>query len=217
MEITNLETLFERGLQASSLSDKQQTVLRVSLTLFSEQGFDRTTTSQIAEEAGVSAGTVFKQFKTKEAILAALLDPFIEQVVPMAATEFADQITTHEFATPQAFFEYILRDRIMFALQNQKQAKLLIQEIVHDSQLIKTIAVKVQALIAGSFGQKLQEFKNTGQLVELPVTRVIQFFIGTLGSYVLPRILMGTVTQLDVDQVSQEAAQFLLHGLTPNA
>lgn len=215
MEINTIETLFERGLKSSDLSEKQQTVLRVSLNLFAEQGFDRTTTSQIADEAGVSAGTVFKQFKTKDEILAALINPFIDQVVPMAANEFSQQIDGHDFAKMEDFLAYIMKDRIAFAVVNQKQAKLFVQELMHNEPLVRELAQRVQQVVTGSFGRKIAEFKKTGQLGDWSVGRVIQLFIGTTASYVIPAIMTGMTDQLDVEQASQEAATFLARGLGP--
>jgi len=45
-----------------------------ALRLFVEQGYDRTTTAQVAEHAGVSEMTLFRHFASKEALL--LEDPF---------------------------------------------------------------------------------------------------------------------------------------------
>ncbi|OAU92704.1 TetR family transcriptional regulator, partial [Lacticaseibacillus rhamnosus] len=73
MKPHNITDLFSASLADSQLSTKQQAVLKASLKLFSEQGYDRTSTQEIARVAQVSEGTVYKQFKTKEGILRALL------------------------------------------------------------------------------------------------------------------------------------------------
>ena len=66
MKPHNITDLFSASLADSQLSTKQQAVLKASLKLFSEQGYDRTSTQEIARVAQVSEGTVYKQFKTKE-------------------------------------------------------------------------------------------------------------------------------------------------------
>ena len=45
-----------------------------ALSLFSENGYDRTTTAQVARRAGVSEMTLFRHFASKEALL--LEDPY---------------------------------------------------------------------------------------------------------------------------------------------
>ena len=52
--------------------DKREKILEAALKLFVEYGFHGTPTSKIASEAGVSNGTLFHYFKTKEELILAL-------------------------------------------------------------------------------------------------------------------------------------------------
>lgn len=52
--------------------DKQELILQAALKLFVEFGFHGTPTSKIAKEAGVSNGTLFHYFKTKDELVVAL-------------------------------------------------------------------------------------------------------------------------------------------------
>ena len=56
MKPHNITDLFSASLADSQLSTKQQAVLKASLKLFSEQGYDRTSTQEIARVAQVSEG-----------------------------------------------------------------------------------------------------------------------------------------------------------------
>ena len=51
-------------------------VLSVSEKLFLEKGYERTTTQEIVDEVGLSKGAIFHHFKSKEDILAAVLDKY---------------------------------------------------------------------------------------------------------------------------------------------
>jgi AcrR family transcriptional regulator len=55
------------------MTEKQEAILSVALRLFAEQGYDTTPTSQIAREAGVSEGLVFRHFTSKEGLLMAVM------------------------------------------------------------------------------------------------------------------------------------------------
>ncbi len=55
-----------------------EAVLHTARTLFSEQGYDATSLQQIADRMGVTKANVYYYFRTKEAILEALLHPFAE-------------------------------------------------------------------------------------------------------------------------------------------
>jgi len=52
-------------------------ILECSAKLFQKKGFDLTTTRDVAEAAGIAAGTVFNYFSTKESIALALLEPLL--------------------------------------------------------------------------------------------------------------------------------------------
>lgn len=52
--------------------DSKDKILNAALTLFIKEGFHGTSTAKIAKEAGVSNGTLFHHFKTKEALISTL-------------------------------------------------------------------------------------------------------------------------------------------------
>jgi len=215
MKINNVETLFEKTLQDSQLSLKQQNVLKASLNLFAVQGFDRTTSSEIASQAGVSEGTVFKQFKTKQGILKALLEPFIEQVVPMVATEFMSEIKLNQFSDFESFLHYVIQDRMNFAAANLKQLRIFVQEIVHSPEVLQTLSTKWAARVTDNINRLLNRFKEQGQLIDWPNERILRYFVSVAAGYVVPLVIFNVNGQFDVEQKSAEATEFLVRGLTP--
>jgi AcrR family transcriptional regulator len=58
---------------AETKAATRQRILAAAGQLFAANGFDASTTRDIAEAAGIATGTVFNYFPTKEAILAALV------------------------------------------------------------------------------------------------------------------------------------------------
>lgn len=58
-------------------------ILQTALQLFGEQGYDRTPTSQIAKQAGVSEGLIFRHYTNKAGLLAAIIQ---EGMAKIAAT-----------------------------------------------------------------------------------------------------------------------------------
>ncbi|GAB2767209.1 hypothetical protein GCM10027275_06870 [Rhabdobacter roseus] len=55
------------------MAKKKALILEAALRLFAELGFDATPTSQIAREAGVSEGLVFRHFTSKDGLMDAIL------------------------------------------------------------------------------------------------------------------------------------------------
>jgi AcrR family transcriptional regulator len=57
---------------------RQEQILETALTLFAAQGFDATSTRQIAKEAGITEGLIFHYFPTKASLLTAILEDRLE-------------------------------------------------------------------------------------------------------------------------------------------
>src|SRR5215204_7028012 len=53
---------------------RREQILKTALGLFAAQGFDATSTRQIAREAGIAEGLIFHYFPTKASLLAAILE-----------------------------------------------------------------------------------------------------------------------------------------------
>jgi len=60
-------------------SDRKKQLIDTAMQLFSEQGFDGTSTREIADAAGVNEAIIFRHFKTKEDLYWAVLADRIER------------------------------------------------------------------------------------------------------------------------------------------
>jgi AcrR family transcriptional regulator len=62
------------------MTEKEQRIQETALRLFAQQGYDRTPTSQIAREAGVSEGLIFRHFSNKAGLLKAVIGQGVAQI-----------------------------------------------------------------------------------------------------------------------------------------
>jgi AcrR family transcriptional regulator len=69
----------------------RQKVVETGMRLFLEQGFDATTTTQIADEVGISSRSLFRYFATKEDLVLGSLEPQGEVVASALAARPADE------------------------------------------------------------------------------------------------------------------------------
>jgi AcrR family transcriptional regulator len=54
---------------AEDITDKKAAIMKAALILFTQRGFHGTPTSMISESAGVSTGTLFRSFETKNDLI----------------------------------------------------------------------------------------------------------------------------------------------------
>jgi AcrR family transcriptional regulator len=85
--------------RAQQAERTRQAVLTVARRLFAEHGFDGTSLRLIADTAGVSKANVYYYFRTKNAILAALLDDSVTRLGALldAAGRIAGDVARVEY------------------------------------------------------------------------------------------------------------------------
>ncbi len=66
-----------------------EALLDATAALLVEEGYPRTTTNRIARRAGVSVGSLYQYFPNKEAVVAALIERFIDAQFEILATQLS--------------------------------------------------------------------------------------------------------------------------------
>ena len=87
------------------LQQKREAVAEAAFELFLKEGFHRTTTRDIAQRAGVSAGAPFTYFKDKENILFHIVSKEQDRAGDQLLSALSQQIAeaTHTGADPEPF------------------------------------------------------------------------------------------------------------------
>ncbi len=208
----SLEQKYAQTLEVSNLSLKQRRVLLSSLKLFSEIGFENTTSSLIAERAGVSEGTVFSYFKTKEGIFEAILSTFLEQVIPEVIEDFSEKKFTVDQETFPFFLKSIVRDRLFFIQENQMHVKILLGRSFIDKNLsIQLGNIIVQSIIE-PISPVLNQFKENGVIRDWSNERIVRYILAMSLSYALPMMLNDN-KDLDIDEAVNEIVECLSFAL----
>lgn len=111
------------SLRERKKQDKLRRIRDAAFALFSEKGFEATTTREIAERAGIGAGTLFLYVRTKEELLALLFRDEFSRITDERfetlddEAPFLDQLV-HLF---EGFFGFYERDK--------RLARVLVREV----------------------------------------------------------------------------------------
>lgn len=70
---------------------RKKEILDAAATLFAEKGYDNTSTSDLLEAVGIAKGTLYHHFKSKEAIMDALIERQTDYVLAEARRIAADK------------------------------------------------------------------------------------------------------------------------------
>ena len=87
----------------ASRNEKRQKIIEAALRAFSHRGFYRTRISDIAKDANVADGTVYLYFKSKEDLLTAIFDEFMERFLTTLHSDLKEiaDIWQHFSGVPQ--------------------------------------------------------------------------------------------------------------------
>ena len=114
--------------------------LEAAIKLFAKQGYNGTSTLQIAKVAGVSQATVFKYFKTKEDLLYTIIVP----VIPKLFSNFLGGIP--KVNSVQELISYIVRNRIEFLEENRNTVRIVFSELLTNEELKKQLLFSISKI-----------------------------------------------------------------------
>ncbi|MGA1474001.1 MAG: TetR/AcrR family transcriptional regulator [Prochlorothrix sp.] len=111
-------------------------ILQTAQTLFAKQGYDGTTTRDLAQRAGVAEGTLFRHFTNKKAILV--------EVVTQGWVELLTDLLTElsEMGSYRAV-DQVMRRRMMNFRQNQELMRVCFMEVQFHPDLQERIQGEV--------------------------------------------------------------------------
>lgn len=209
----SFEAIFQQNLQKMAhLSAKQRQILEVALKLFATQGFEATTTAQIAQAAGVAEGTVYRQFPNKQALLLAVMSPIFASA-ETAADEFTAEVFSEQFDSLESLVTSIIGDRMAYLDQNFLMVKLLLGQLLTNSAVIEPLKAVIGKRISQYAVPEIKRLQAENKIVKLPVDVILQLAMGPVAAYLLRKSL--DIGPLDTGAQVAAITQFIIQGLSP--
>lgn len=143
-------------------AERREQILESARRLFIRNGYTRTTTLQVAREAGISEMTLFRHFPSKESIFKEAVKPL---TVSLAAV--SESARDKDFKT---LLKDLLRDRFQVLINQRDLVRLVIFESFFSEDLGSNLAENISQIINSNIPAELTEMKEI-------VTRTIVGFI----------------------------------------
>ena len=148
----------------------KQEILEASLELFSVQGFEATSISQIAGAVGIRKASLYSHFESKQAILDALVQAVLEEYVAHSIFAKADwKQDTHNLpVTPNAAVQMI-QGQIRFILHDpmiSRARKMLVIEQFQNPKLAQLQTKQNYSDVLGYFTGLIKGLIQKGVLAE---------------------------------------------------
>lgn len=184
---------------------KQQQILQAALRLFVEHGFHGTPTSRVAQEAGVSNGTLFNYYKTKEDLVVSLYNQVKDDLNRHLATDI------NPTASVDGLFRSIFIRSIYWGLDNP-QAFLYIQQFNLSPHLTR-LSAEVLLEQSRVYREFIERGVNEGVLKSMP-TDLIYTLISSQLFGVFHYLIAHSLADAERHQTIQQSTDLLWDMLT---
>lgn len=172
-----------------NLTEKQKRVLQASLELFASQGFEATTSQQIAKRAGVSVGSVYHTFPTKQAILVAVLAPIFEGTMDTVANQFNDNTFGKGFESVEELVKVTIADRFYFADKNINVIRLMLGQMLVNSVFVEDLKKFFDQQAKQLVLPTIVRLQAEQKIKNLPIEKILQILFYPLATYIGKRVL----------------------------
>lgn len=197
------------------MTDKQLKIVEAAIEIFAEKGYAATSTSEIAQKAGVAEGTIFRHYKTKKDLLLSIVAPTMSKLLaPFILRDF-QKILDSEYEHFEDFLRAVMRNRLAFALKNASVLKILLHEIPFHPELRERLKRELFPQVTHRIERIITHFQTNGDLIEMPPFRLVRMAVSVMVGYILTRCLLMPEHDWNDDEEVESAIGFIMHGLTP--
>lgn len=194
--------------------ERREQILKAAMCLFSEKGFQGTTTKEIAKASGISEATVFKHFANKEKLYADILDhKACSHGFDNPFEEIADQLEAKDdFGV---FFGMALT-----AFKNHREDQDFMRLLLHSALEGHDLSrMFFESFVIGMYdflGKYIRQRQKDGVFRELEPKIIVRSFIGMIIHHSLNNILWDKEQKLlkvSDEEAAREFATILLNGI----
>jgi AcrR family transcriptional regulator len=197
--------------------NKEEKILESAIKLFSKRGFSATTTSEIAKDAGVAEGTVFRYYKTKKHLLVKVMGKLIEVMSEeLISNPVGKILKENKDKSDKDILKILLMDRLEMTNKYWDIIQVIITEIQFHEDIresfIENVVFKGKGVLVAFVENGISKgrFKNFDSIV---VSRAL---LGTFVAYIIQKKIMGGNKQIENEQEIDQIIELFLNGLVAN-
>lgn len=201
--------------EEEKMTDKQIKIVQAAVEIFSEKGFAGSSTSEIAQKAGVAEGTIFRHYKTKKELLLSIVAPMMTKLIaPFAVKDFT-KVLEADYPNFEYFLRAIVVNRLEFARKHFPVIKIFMHEIPFHNELREQFKEKVADLVLEKAYKSIRHFQAQGQIIELPAPTAMRLIVSTIMGFLIARFLLVPESKWDEEKEIDDTIKFILYGLSP--
>ncbi|GGM33956.1 TetR family transcriptional regulator [Paraliobacillus quinghaiensis] len=214
MDKIYIKQLLESEGDEVKLTEKKAAILVAAIEIFAEKGYAATSTSEIAKQAGVAEGTIFRHYASKKELLLAIVKPGI---MKLAIPYFASQVVEDVFGQGNNSFEDILREfiynRIDFAKKNVPMIRIILQEIAFHTEMQQALKSTFLSEVYPKVEELIVDLQQKGHIKSVPIDTTIRFIITTVLGFILHQYIFSTNATFNEEVEVEHVIDLIMDGI----
>ncbi len=187
------------------VGNKRVRIIAAAAKLFGDKGYHDTTTAEIAESAGVAAGTIYIYFSSKEELLVAVFEEFLGRHME----RLRDGVQKEK--TPKDKLIRLLTLGLELMQNNPDSARIFLSQLRQSTKMITTVSKRSSRAYKDIIEEVLTEGTHTGLCREINVPAAASMLFGAYQSVVLDWVADGC--SYIVTDLTRELSEFALYGI----
>jgi len=177
-------------------------IMDSAIKLFYQKGYNGASTSEIAKEAGIAEGTIFRYFKTKKEILNQVLIKLIENLSQSLITDRMDMILKeNKGQSTRDILKIILSDRVVMIDENWETIKIIITEMQFHEDIREAFFKNVVSRVDKLLDKLIKSGIEKGSIKNINKVLIKQVIVGNFASYIIRKKFMNCEDKINIDDV----------------
>lgn len=187
------------------VGNKRERIIAAAAKLFGDKGYHDTTTAEIAESAGVAAGTIYIYFASKEELLVAVFEEFLGKHMDRLREGVQRETTA------KGKLERLLTLGLELMQNNPDSARIFLSQLRQSTKMITTVAKRSSRAYKDIIEEVLSEGARSGLCRNINVPAAATMLFGAFQNTVLDWVADGCSYHLP--DLADELSQFVLYGI----
>lgn len=187
---------------------RRSQILMGAAQIFSEKGYHKATTKEIAKSAGVSEGTIYNYFSTKRDLLVAMVDQ-------LGMNSLKNIFEDKPPADPRELLKAIIVDRLNLATERGAMMAPLLAEIFSDVELRELLYDQIVIPASSHVEVYVRQQIDSGRFRQIDPVIVTRALMGTLVFNVGLKLsgLDDRYKDISFDSLAEQIITLFLDGL----
>lgn len=206
----------EMDFSGLDMPEKEKKILQAAIHVFSEKGFSASTTSEIAKNAGVAEGTIFRYYKTKKDILHNILLHFINtfgsKLILDNVGKILDNAEDKDF---RSLLKDLLYDRLKLAKSFYPIFRIVITEAIYHEDVREALYQNVALKAINIISTAQIKMADKGLIRnDISSSALLRCTLGSIFTLVAQKMLFESKTSTEeFEKEVDEVLDILLYGL----